>query len=55
MEQEIKDLKERIIFLEALLELNSHGLEKAIETNRILVKYLKNQDSEINSSAKSAS
>ena len=55
MEQEIKDLKERIIFLEALLELNSKGLEKAIETNRILIDYLKNQDSEINVSAKSAS
>ncbi|WP_270364382.1 hypothetical protein [Enterococcus malodoratus] len=43
MKQEIKVLKERIIFLEALLELTSHGLEKAIETNRILIEYLKNK------------
>lgn len=55
MEQEINELKERIIFLEALLELNSHGLEKALETNKILINYLKNQDCEINSSATSAS
>lgn len=55
MEQEINELKERIIFLEALLELNSRGLEKAIETNRMLISYLKNQDSEVNDSAKSAS
>lgn len=41
MEQEIQELKERIIFLETLLELNSHGLEKSIETNRILINYLK--------------
>ena len=41
MDQEIKDLKERIVFLEALLELNSHGLEKAIETNRLLIEYLR--------------
>ncbi|MFC4698492.1 MULTISPECIES: hypothetical protein [Lactobacillales] len=43
MEQEIKELKERIVFLEALLELNSHGLEKSIETNRVLIEYLKNR------------
>lgn len=41
MEQEIKKLKERIDFLEALLELSSHGLEKAIETNRVLIEYFK--------------
>ena len=43
MEQEINELKERIVFLEALLELNSHGLDKAIETNRMLIEYLKNK------------
>ncbi|MGY3766820.1 hypothetical protein ACWOAH_09875 [Vagococcus vulneris] len=48
MEQEIKELKERIIFLEALLELNSHVLEKAIETNRILIEYLKEKKIKIN-------
>ena len=41
MEQENEYLKERIAFLEALLELNSKGLEKAIETNKILINYLK--------------
>lgn len=44
MEQENKYLKERIAFLEALLELNSRGLEKAIETNSILIQYLKNKE-----------
>lgn len=55
MEQENKYLKERVTFLEALLELNSKSLEKSLETNRLLIDYLKNQDSDINSSAKSAS
>lgn len=41
MELEIKELKERIIFLEALLELNSHSLKKSLETNRMLLDYLK--------------
>lgn len=41
MEQENKELKERVIFLEALLEMNAAGLEKAIETNRMLIEYLK--------------
>lgn len=43
MEQEIKELKEQIAFLEALLDLNSESLKKAIETNRMLIEYLKKQ------------
>ena len=35
------ELKERILFLEALLEMNTVGLEKAIETNRLLIDYLR--------------
>lgn len=41
MEQEINEIKEQIVFLEALLELNSNRLEQAIETNRILIRFLK--------------
>ena len=55
MEQGIQELKERIAFLEVLLELNSHAIEKSIETNKVLINYLKNQDCEVKSIAKSAS
>ncbi|MFW3538226.1 hypothetical protein [Vagococcus fluvialis] len=43
MEKENNELKERIVFLEALLEMNAAGLEKAIETNRMLIEYLRKQ------------
>ncbi|MBO0477936.1 hypothetical protein DOK76_12755 [Vagococcus sp. DIV0080] len=45
MEQENKELKEMVIFLEALLEMNAAGLEKAIETNRMLIDYLRKKKS----------
>lgn len=41
MEKEIQVLKERVVFLEALLELNSQSLKTAIETNEKLMEYLK--------------
>lgn len=45
MEEEIKEhiehLNKRIEFLEALLEVNSGTLEKAIKTNQILIEGLK--------------
>lgn len=37
MEDTIKHLMNRINFLEALLELNAGTLEKAMETNRMLI------------------
>jgi hypothetical protein len=44
MNKEIKYLKEKIEFLEALLELNSLSLEKAMETNRKLIDYVKTKE-----------
>lgn len=41
MEKEVVYLKEKIKFLELLLEVNSGTLEKVIETNRILIEELK--------------
>ena len=41
MEKEIVYLKEKIEFLETLLEVNSGTLEKVIETNRTLIEELK--------------
>ncbi|MGM8213543.1 hypothetical protein ACLIBH_12270 [Virgibacillus sp. W0430] len=41
MEKEIVYLKEKVKFLELLLEVNSETLEKAIETNRLLIEELK--------------
>jgi len=41
MEDTIKHLMERINFLEALLEVNSGTLDKAMETNRMLIEELK--------------
>ncbi|MDA9472664.1 hypothetical protein [Enterococcus sp. 5H] len=38
---EEKKLKERIAFLEALLDLNFETIEKALETNRLLLHALK--------------
>lgn len=43
MEQENQYLKDRIAFLEALLEVNTQGLKIAIETNRKLIDYLKKE------------
>lgn len=43
MEKEIEYLKEKIKFLELLLEVNSGTLEKAIETNRVLIEELKRE------------
>lgn len=44
VDEEIKFLKERIEFLEALLELNSLSLEKAMETNKKLIDYIRNKE-----------
>lgn len=41
MDQEIKALKEKVVFLEALLDMNSHSLKTAIETNEKLIEFLK--------------
>ncbi|EOL45784.1 hypothetical protein [Enterococcus caccae] len=41
MDLEVKYLKEKIEFLEALLELNSNSLQKAMESNRKLIDYIK--------------
>lgn len=38
---EEKKLKERIAFLEALLDLNFETIEKTLETNRLLLEVLK--------------
>lgn len=45
MEYTIKHLMERIIFLEALLEVNSGTLDKAMKTNRMLIEELKKRES----------
>ncbi|OTN76751.1 hypothetical protein A5886_001830 [Enterococcus sp. 8G7_MSG3316] len=44
MDEEIKFLKEKIEFLEALLELNSLSLEKAMETYKKLIDYIRNKE-----------
>jgi hypothetical protein len=41
MDQEIKALKEKVVFLEALLDMNSQSLKTAIETNEKLIEFLK--------------
>ena len=41
MEKEIVYLKEKVKFLGALLDVNLGTLEKALETNRLLVEELK--------------
>lgn len=41
MKEELTYLKEKIKFLEALLDVNAGTLEKAIKTNRILIEELK--------------
>lgn len=41
MTTETEYLKERIVFLEALLEVNSATLSKAMQTNRILIEEIK--------------
>ena len=41
MEQKIKELEERILFIEALLEVNSQSLKMAIETNEKLIEHFK--------------
>ncbi|MGM0124705.1 hypothetical protein IGI37_002099 [Enterococcus sp. AZ194] len=41
MEQENQYLKERIAFLEALIDVQTETLEKAIATNAKLINYLK--------------
>lgn len=43
MEQENKYLKERIAFLEALVDMQYESVKKAIETNRVLINYLKDK------------
>lgn len=43
MNEEIKQLKDKIYFLETLLEMNAETLKKAIETNRVLIDQLKKQ------------
>lgn len=47
MEQENQYLKERITYLEMLLDLNAESLQKAIVTNEKLIQYIKSQDSSI--------
>lgn len=52
----IKQLKERIIFLETLIDLNDQTIEKCLETNKLLLKQLKhNHESDVNSKASSTS
>lgn len=43
MEKENKYLKDRIKFLEALLDINAETLDKTLETNRILIEELKKE------------
>lgn len=40
MENEVKFLKERITFLEAMLEIDGKALEKSILTNQALMNFL---------------
>lgn len=44
MEQENQYLKERIAFLEALVDLQADTINTALETNSTLVKYLKDKE-----------
>lgn len=44
MKEELKFLKEKIEFLEALLELNSLSLEKAMESNKKLIDYIRKNE-----------
>lgn len=44
MEEEMKFLKEKIEFLEALLELNSLSLEKAMDSNKKLIDYIRKNE-----------
>lgn len=41
--EEIQRLKERIKFLESIIDINSETLRKAIETNRMLVEIIKKE------------
>lgn len=41
LEQENEQLKEKIYFLETILEMNTNSLDKAMETNRMLMEELK--------------
>lgn len=41
LEQENKQLKEKIYFLETILEINTNSLDKVMETNRMLMEELK--------------
>ena len=43
MENNIEDLKNRVKFLELLLQVNSETLSKSIETNRILIEEIKKE------------
>lgn len=42
MEKENEYLKEKIVFLEAMLEINGKTLEKSITTNQVLMDFLRN-------------
>lgn len=41
MSEKINDLKDRIIFLEKIIELNNETIEKYSETNKLLMEQLK--------------
>lgn len=45
MNNEVDFLKERVQFLEMLLEINSGTLEEVMKTNRMLVEELKREQS----------
>lgn len=44
MNQENQYLKDRIAFLEAMIDLQTDTINKALETNRILINYLKDKE-----------
>lgn len=44
MEKENQYLKERITFLEALVDLQADTINKALETNSTLINYLKDKE-----------
>lgn len=44
MEQENQYLKERIAFLEALVDLQADTIKTALKTNSVLIDYLKDKE-----------
>lgn len=54
--ESVKELKDRIKFLEALINLNDQTIEKCLATNKLLKRQLKdNQELDVNSKASSTS